>query len=86
MLDAEPRMALFFADYSLGMVGLRDGPLKFIYELDSGRARLFDVTTDPDERRNIASARAAQVRGYEQLLRSWSAAQKDALEQLRSRN
>ena len=38
-------MALFFADYSLGLLGLRDGQRKFIYELGSGRARLFDVAT-----------------------------------------
>lgn len=53
MLDDEPRMALFFADYSLGMVGLRDGPMKFIYELSSGRSRLFNVEHDPDERVNV---------------------------------
>ena len=39
VLDGEPNMALFFADYSLGLLGLRDGPWKFIYELDSGRSR-----------------------------------------------
>ena len=79
MLDDDPRMALFFADYSRGMVGLRDGPLKFIYELDSGRGRLFDLTADPDERRTIAGAHESQTRRYELLLRGWSAAQKAAL-------
>jgi arylsulfatase A-like enzyme len=80
MLDAEPRMALFFADYSLGMVGLRDGPLKFIYDLGSRRAKLFDLTSDPDERHNLAGgADAAQMRRYQQVLRSWSAAQKASL-------
>jgi hypothetical protein len=33
MLDGAPRMALFFADYSLGLLGLRDGPWKFVYEM-----------------------------------------------------
>jgi len=79
MLDDEPRVALFFADYSLGMLGLRDGPMKFIYELDSGRAKLFDVTDDPDERRNVAGLHVARARDYERMLRSWSAAQKQAL-------
>jgi sulfatase-like protein len=79
MLDEEPKMALFFADYSLGLVGLRDGPLKFVYELDSGRARLFDVTLDPDERVDIGAGHTLEMRRYEQLLRSWSAAQKAAL-------
>ena len=38
-LDTAPRMALFFADYSLGLLGLRDGPWKFVYELNSKRAK-----------------------------------------------
>jgi len=79
MLDPDARMALFFADYARGMTGLRDGPVKFIYEIDADRARLFDVSRDPDERVNIVGARGSQARGYQQLLRSWSAAQKQNL-------
>ena len=79
MLDNEPRMALFFADYSLPLVGLRDGPLKYIYELDSGRDRLFDVTADPDERNDLSSTYPAETRRYEEVLRRWSAAQKAAV-------
>jgi lipoteichoic acid synthase len=76
MLDGGPRTALFFTDYSLGMLGLRDGPMKFIYELDSGRSRMFNLDTDPDERLNVAGGNVERGRVYEQLLRSWSAAQK----------
>jgi len=76
MLDPDARMALFFADYSRGLMGLRDGPRKFIYELDSARAKLFDVAADPDERMNIAERHAALAREYERLLREWSAEQK----------
>jgi membrane-anchored protein YejM (alkaline phosphatase superfamily) len=83
LLGAEARMALFFADYSRGLVGLRDGPLKFIDELDSTHARLFDIARDPDERRNIAADRAGDVKRYRSVLRAWSAAQKDALMQSR---
>ena len=79
MLDGESRMALFFADYSLGMLGLRDGPWKFIYELDSGRARLFDLEADPQERVNLSNRHVEQARWYTQDLRSWSAAQKQML-------
>ena len=79
MLDGEPQLALFFADYSLGMLGLRDGPMKFIYELRSGRTQLFDVRNDADERRNVAGLHAGQVRDNERTLRSWSAAQKQAI-------
>jgi arylsulfatase A-like enzyme len=86
MLDDEPRVALFFADYSLAMLGLRDGRMKFIYELDSGRAKLFDVADDPDERRNIAALHPARAREYERRLRSWSAAQKQRLRTREIRN
>ena len=80
MLDGGPRMALFFADYSLGMLGLRDGPRKFIYELDSGRSRMFDLDTDPGERLNVAGRNIERGREYERLLRQWSAAQKHSVE------
>jgi lipoteichoic acid synthase len=79
MLDPAPRRALFFADYSLGLLGLRDGPLKFIHELDSGRSRLFDVDQDPQESHDLSSRDDQRARQYTQLLRSWSAAQKHRL-------
>jgi hypothetical protein len=79
MLDPAPRRALFFADYSLGLLGLRDGPLKFIHELDSGRSRLFDVEQDPQETHDLSSQDDQRARQYTQLLRSWSAAQKHRL-------
>jgi arylsulfatase A-like enzyme len=75
-LDAEPRMALFLADYSLGLLGLRDGSLKYIYELESGRSRLFDLDRDPQEATNLANRDPDAVRWYRQRLRQWSAAQK----------
>ena len=68
-------MALFFADYSLGMLGLRDGPLKFVYELDSGRSKLFDLENDPQEKTDLSNRHVEQVRRYTQNLENWSAAQ-----------
>ena len=79
LLDPDARMALFFADYARGMTGLRDGPMKFIYEMGSGRAKLFDLSRDPDEREDIAAGRAAEVERYKNVLRNWSAAQTAAL-------
>ena len=79
MLDGEPRMALFFADYSLGMLGLRDGPRKFIHEVDSGRSKLFDVVKDPQERMDLSDRHVEEVRRYAQDLRTWSSAQKHLL-------
>jgi lipoteichoic acid synthase len=74
------RMAFFFADYSRGLLGLRDGSLKVIYAIDSGRSSLFDLDADPGERVNIASRHPDRVRWYVQNLKGWSAAQKQRLE------
>jgi len=76
MLDGTPRMALFFADYSLGFLGLRDGPWKFIYEIDSGRANLFDLDRDPRESSDISARESARTSWYSQVVRGWSSAQK----------
>ena len=47
LLRPEPRMALFFTDYSIGWLGLADGCWKYLFEMDSNRSRLFDVCGDP---------------------------------------
>jgi hypothetical protein len=72
-------MALFFADYSLGLLGLRDGSLKVIYAIDSERASLFDLDADPAERLNLADRNPERVCWYVQNLKGWSAAQKRRL-------
>ncbi|MEX2282572.1 MAG: sulfatase [Gemmatimonadota bacterium] len=73
VLSSQPRMALFFADYSLGLLGLRDGCNKFIYELESGRSKLFDICRDPHETTLIGDRRISAA--YERRLRQWSAAE-----------
>jgi arylsulfatase A-like enzyme len=79
MLDAEPRLALFFADYSRGLLGLRDGNWKFIHELDSGRSRLFDLDSDPQEATDLSRLHAGQCGRYAANLLGWSQAQKRRL-------
>lgn len=73
VLEDGPRMALFFADYSRAIVGLRDGSRKYIYEMDSGRSRLFDLGLDPRERTNLADGFPEQTAWYQRNLRRWSA-------------
>jgi hypothetical protein len=72
MLDDAPRMALFFADYSLGILGLRDGSWKFVYELGSGRSKIFDLDRDPLEKTGIAKHEASRAEWYGQIVRGWS--------------
>jgi len=79
MLVPGARMAFFFADYSRGLLGLRDGSLKVIYAIDSGRSSLFDLDADPLERINVADRYADRLRWYVQNLKGWSAAQKQRL-------
>jgi glucan phosphoethanolaminetransferase (alkaline phosphatase superfamily) len=75
LLGPRERMALFFTDYSLGLLGLRDGCAKFITELESGRSRLFDLCSDPGERADRAIDRPELVALYRERLRAWSGAQ-----------
>jgi phosphoglycerol transferase MdoB-like AlkP superfamily enzyme len=70
-LGGPRRMALFFADYSLGLLGLRDGPNKFVFELESGRSRLFDLDGDPGEAHDLAAARPDAAREYARHLTRW---------------
>jgi lipoteichoic acid synthase len=79
LLKPNHQMALFVTDYSLGYLGLRDGPWKFIHELESGRSKLFDVSLDPEEKMNRASQFPALVSKYKDRLRRWGAAQKDLI-------
>ncbi len=76
MLDGAARMALFFTDYSLGLLGLRDGRWKFLSETGSGRAKLFDLEQDPRELSDESARAAARVSWYGQVVRGWSGAQK----------
>jgi hypothetical protein len=81
MLAGAPRMALFFADYSLGLLGLRDGPWKFVYEIGSGRTKLFDLALDPREKSDVSAVEAQRVSWYGQEVRAWCRAQKSYISQ-----
>jgi len=79
LLRPEPRMALFFTDYSIGWLGLADGCWKYLFEMDSGRSHLFDVCADPGESRDRAGEFPDRVTSYRTRVREWAAAQKDAI-------
>ncbi len=80
LLDDTPRMALFFTDYSLALLGLRDGSWKLIHEVESGRSKLFDLSHDPAERENLAERFPERVDVYRRRLLEWSAAQRAVIE------
>jgi arylsulfatase A-like enzyme len=80
LLRPEPRMALFYTDYSLGWLGLRDACWKYLYEMDARRSRLFDICADPGERHDRAGDFPDRVAAYRTRVEGWAAAQKDAIE------
>lgn len=71
LLAGSPGMALFFTDYSLGWLGLRDACWKFIYEMDSGRSKLFDVCQDPGELDDKSPGQRDRVQIYRSNLERW---------------
>jgi arylsulfatase A-like enzyme len=75
-LDGAQRMALFFTDYSLPLAGLVDGRWKAIHELNGGRTRLFDLSVDPAETRDLSGSFPDRAAWYAGTLGRWSAAQK----------
>ena len=76
LLEPDGGMALFCTDYTLGLLGLRDGRWKFIHELESGRSQLYDLETDPGEERDVAGDNGVRVEAYRDHLLRWAAAQK----------
>ncbi len=75
-LDEKTRMALFYTDYSLSLMGLCDGNWKYLYELDTGRSKLFDLNQDPGEQNDLSPLRQEQVSAYRHILTAWSTSQK----------
>jgi arylsulfatase A-like enzyme len=76
LLDPQPRMALFGTDYSLGLLGLRDGQWKLLHEMESGRSSLYDLHDDPGETHDVAADFPGRAAVYREHLRRWAAAQK----------
>jgi hypothetical protein len=83
LLDGQPQMALFCTDYTLGLLGLRDGRWKVIHELESGQTRLYDLQDDPEEKEDVSGRFPERAEVYRDHLLRWAAAQKFLI--LRSR-
>ena len=79
LLDPQPRIALFFTDYSVGWLGLADGCWKYLYDLDAARSQLYDVCGDPGESHDRSAEFPDRVSRYRDHVRAWAAAQKDAV-------
>lgn len=71
LLKPRERMALFFTDYAIGWLGLRDGCWKAIVEVESRRSRLFDVCRDPRETADLSREQADRADAYRERLEAW---------------
>jgi len=78
-LEGQSSMALFYTDYSLSLMGLRDGCWKYIYELESDRSKLFDVCADATESTDLSALYAERVAAYRARLSEWASAQKSLI-------
>lgn len=76
LLAPKPGIARFFTDHTLWQVGLRQGRWKLIHEMGTGRTMLFDLSSDPNERLNLAAAEPQRTARYREHLRQWAIAQR----------
>jgi arylsulfatase A-like enzyme len=67
----KPHMLYFYADWQRHYLGLRDGPWKYIYDVNRERHELYDLDHDPDEHKNLAFQFPTQVEAYAQRVLAW---------------
>ena len=72
MLDGVNRLSLLSTDYSLALLGLRDGCWKYVYEPGVNRSKLFNLCGDEGETRDLASEYEVRVAAYRARLVDWS--------------
>ena len=65
------RPIFFFKNAIPEKWGLRDGKWKYIGEIRSGKAELYDLQSDPTEQQNLASEQPAMVARYASLCEEW---------------
>ena len=76
ILDGPPRMALFFTDYAVGWMGLRDDCMKYLFEVEAKRSQLYDVCRDPGEQSDISGRLPERVSAYRKRLETWAASRR----------
>lgn len=66
-----PPRAYFYAANDDYLLGIREGPFKYVYNATRGREELYDLVKDPDEQTNIAASQPARCRDLRQRLAAW---------------
>lgn len=73
----------FYAANDDYLLGARQGPFKYIYNVTRGREELYDLAHDPDEQTNIAAANRELCRVMRQRLAAWKSHAAGRLEDAR---
>ncbi|MES2139608.1 MAG: sulfatase-like hydrolase/transferase [Bacteroidota bacterium] len=63
--------AYFFAPWADYLFGYREGDRKYIYNATTGDTEIYDLNTDPQEAKNIATDLPEQVESCHQRLGAW---------------
>jgi lipoteichoic acid synthase len=79
LLTPQTRPALFFADWGSSLLGVRDGDLKCIHEVDTGTTLVFDLAADPHEARDVSAAHPGFAAQWRRALPAWAAARRAAV-------
>ncbi len=66
-----PPRAYFYAANDDYLLGVREGPFKYIYNVTRGREELYDLARDPDEQTNVAGVYPGRCRVLRQRLAAW---------------
>jgi len=73
---ARPPRAYFYGVRDDYLLGLREGPWKYIFNATTGRQRLFNLDDDPDEQRDVSAAHGDMTKVFRQRLAAWVAYQR----------
>jgi arylsulfatase A-like enzyme len=66
-----PPRAYFYAANDDYLLGVREGPFKYIYNATRGREELYDLVKDPNEQTNVAALHPEKCRVLRQRLAAW---------------
>lgn len=67
----EARMVLMGGRPQASQFGVRDGPYKFVWTLETGTRELFDLSRDPLETQDVAATRPDLVEEYTRVIERW---------------
>jgi hypothetical protein len=75
-----PQMAILHTMYRDKLVGVRDGPYKYIRNLETGAEEFYDLEEDPKEKDNIIALHARRAAVYQEKLEQWRTFQRYLIE------